>query len=688
MTKRLPKVLDAASRRTKQWLMVGWDALAAACALLLAVSLRLDTETPWVVVSWWETIAFACLVPVSFQMLGLYREITRYAGPRMAWMIAQGATIACTAFTVMLFLTPDRGLGFPRTAVPIAGLIVLCAGGGSRLAVRHTMRAAVVGRRRVAVYGAGDAGAGLMLAMAQDSAAQVVAFFDDSVGRVGGSIRGVPIYATEHLEQRLADLHVDAFLVALSPSARRKQAVLLQSVTQLGFPVLVVPTLAEIHGGQVRVDQLRPVALEDLLGRDPVAPDRALLGADVAGKVVMVTGAGGSIGSELCRQIVALAPKALIVVDNAEFNLFQIDEELGRLITNAAPGSVRIALHRRLASVTDAVRMDQLVGEHCPDTIYHAAAYKHVPIVEDNEPEGAEVNVLGTLRVAEAAIRHSVAKFVLVSTDKAVRPTSVMGATKRMGELVLQAIQAEVDVAEQRFQSRSGAAHSSERTGGAHDASPLCELLEQRAQRWRARGTGVQEGRLDIAPRRTVFTMVRFGNVLGSSGSVVPIFREQIKRGGPVTVTHPEVTRYFMTIPEAVQLILQAGAMAKGGEVFVLDMGEPIKIADMARNMIRLAGKTVRDDAHRTGEIEVQFTGLRPGEKLYEELIIGDDVDRTPHAAIMTAREGFRPWRELDLTLQRLEAAISQHDGTNVRLLLAAVTSLAAQVGCVEKPRR
>jgi FlaA1/EpsC-like NDP-sugar epimerase len=652
MPRRLPKLLDACSRRTKQWLMVGWDASTAALALLGAVALRLGTATPWASVPWWEVMAFACLVPVAFQLLGLYREITRYVGPRVAFTIGQGTVVACVAFAMLLFTTPDRGGGFPRTAVPIAGLMVLLSSGGTRLLVRHLLRATIVGKRRVAIYGAGDAGAGLMVAMAQDAATEVVAFFDDSPRRAGGAIRGVPIFTTDGLRERLVRMDVQAFLVALSASARRQQHAVLEQVNLMGIPVLVVPTLAEIHGGQVRVDQLRPVALEDLLGREPVAPDRALLSADVTGKVVMVTGGGGSIGSELCRQIAALGPKSLVIVDHGEFNLFQIDSEMSRLVAQGAPGGARVQLVRHLASVTDAVRMDQIIAQHLPDTIYHAAAYKHVPIVEDNEAEGAEVNVLGTLRVAEAAIRHSVAKVVLVSTDKAVRPTSVMGATKRMGEMVLQALQAELDAA------------------GRTTSSSIAELLDQRAQRWRARGRGVNEDRGAGAPRRTVFTMVRFGNVLGSSGSVVPIFREQIARGGPVTVTHPDVTRYFMTIPEAVQLILQAGAMAHGGEVFVLDMGDPVNIADMARNMIRLAGRSVRDDEHPTGEIAIHFTGLRPGEKLYEELIIGGDVDRTTNTAIMTAREGFMPWAAFEDRLQRLEAAVSQRDGAAVRAIV------------------
>ncbi|MBM4111540.1 MAG: polysaccharide biosynthesis protein [Phycisphaerae bacterium] len=677
MPRRLPRILDASSRRTKQWLMVGWDTASAALALLGAVALRLGIATPWESVPWWQVVAFAGLVPVAFQLLGLYREITRYVGPRVAFTIGQGTIIACIAMAMLLFVSPDRGLGFPRTAVPIAGLMVLLSSGGIRLLVRHLLRATVVGKRRVAIYGAGDAGAGLMIAMAQDAATQVVAFFDDSISRSGGAIRGVPILDTERLAERLVTMKIEAFLVALSPAARRKQHAILEQVNLMGVPVLVVPTLAEIHGGQVRVDQLRPVALEDLLGREPVTPDRALLGADVVGKVVMVTGGGGSIGSELCRQIAALGPKSLIVIDHGEFNLFEVDSELSRLLAQGAPGASRVALHRHLASVTDAVRMDQLIAQHLPDTIYHAAAYKHVPIVEDNESEGAEVNVLGTLRVAEAAIRHGVAKVVLVSTDKAVRPTSVMGATKRMSELVLQGLQAELDAAgalgeraditDRADQSRAA---SSQSAAVGANGSPIAELLEQRAQRWRARAQGINADHRSGRPRRTVFTMVRFGNVLGSSGSVVPIFREQIARGGPVTVTHPEVTRYFMTIPEAVQLILQAGAMAHGGEVFVLDMGEPVKIADMACNMIRLAGRSVRDAEHPTGDIQIQFTGLRPGEKLYEELIIGDDVDRTTHPAIMTAREGFVPWAEFEATLQRLEAAVSQHDAPAVRAIV------------------
>jgi FlaA1/EpsC-like NDP-sugar epimerase len=471
---------------------------------------------------------------------------------------------------------------------------------------------------RVAILGASDVGAGLASAMAHDRASSIVAFFDDAPALAGTALRGIRIYPTKAFDRVRGDTRFDALLVALSPKSRVACRPLLEHAAAHGVQVLSVPTMAEIKDGRVNVDALKPLTIEDLLGRTPVEPDPALLSANVTGKTVLVTGAGGSIGSELCRQVLALDPKALVLVDNGEFNLFQIDSELSRAQRAAAPGSVRPAIHRYLATVTDAVRIDQILAAHTPDTIYHAAAYKHVPLVEDNEPEGAEVNVLGTLRVAEAAMKHGVRNFVFVSTDKAVRPTSVMGASKRMAEMVLQALQAEF-----------GASH------------------------------GIK------------FTMVRFGNVLGSSGSVVPIFRQQIGVGGPVTVTHPDVTRYFMSIPEAVQLILQAGAMGQGGDVFVLDMGDPVKIADLARNMIRLAGRTVRDASNPDGEIEVVFTGMRPGEKMFEELVIGAELRPTAHSAVMVAVEGFEGWGSLEARVQRLEAAVSQHDSATVRSLVA-----------------
>jgi FlaA1/EpsC-like NDP-sugar epimerase len=559
----------------------------------------------------------AVIVPPIFWVFGLYREITRYIGPRYAWLLLQACVVATLILEATVVLAPDRGVGIPRTAPIIAGILLFGAAGGARLLVRRFLRLTVQVKHHVAIFGASDVGAGLAAAMAHDRQSAIVAFFDDSPRLSGGSLRGVRIHRSRAFDEVLERTKFDSLLVALGPRSRQACRPVLEHAAARGVRVLSVPTMAEIKDGRVNVDAMKPLAIEDLLGREPVAPDARLLGANVTGKTVLITGAGGSIGSELCRQVLALGPKAMVLVDNGEFNLFQIDGELNELLKSRAPGSVRPALHRYLASVTDAVRIDQIVSEHRPDTIYHAAAYKHVPLVEDNEPEGAEVNVLGTLRVAEAAMRHGVRNFVFVSTDKAVRPTSVMGATKRMAEMVLQALQAEF-----------GAKH------------------------------GIK------------FTMVRFGNVLGSSGSVVPIFKQQIERGGPVTVTHPDVTRYFMSIPEAVQLILQAGAMGEGGDVFVLDMGEPVKIADLARNMIRLAGRTVRDAERPNGEIEVVFTGLRPGEKMFEELVIGAELCATAHPAVMVAVEGYEAWPTLEARLQRLEAAVSQHDGAGVRRLV------------------
>ena len=617
--------IDGMSRRRKQLLMVGWDMAAAAVCLWAAVALRIGSPEFPGPMPWWFALMPAVVLPPVFWGFGLYREITRYIGPRYAWLLLQACVVATLVLEAMVVLAPDRGLGIPRTAPVIAGILLFGAAGGARLAVRRFLRLRGQVRHRVAIFGASDVGAGLAAAMAHDRQSLIVAFFDDSPRLAGGSMRGVRIHPTADFDAVLGRERFDSLLVALGPRSRQACRALLEHAAATGVRVLSVPTLAEIKDGRVSVDALRPLEIEDLLGREPVDPDQRLLGANVCGKVVMITGAGGSIGSELCRQALALGPRALVLVDNSEFNLFQVDSELNDLLKARAPGSARPSIHRYLASVTDAVRIDRLVAEHRPDTIYHAAAYKHVPLVEDNEPEGAEVNVLGTLRVAEAAMSHGVRNFVFVSTDKAVRPTSVMGATKRMAEMVLQALQAE-------FGARSGIR----------------------------------------------FTMVRFGNVLGSSGSVVPIFRRQIELGGPVTVTHPDVNRYFMSIPEAVQLILQAGAMGEGGDVFVLDMGDPVRISSLARNMVRLAGKTVRDAEHPNGDIEIVFTGLRPGEKLFEELVIGEGLRPSAHSSVHVAVERMEPWAVMEQRLQALEACVSQHDARAVRALLFRGLEVAA----------
>jgi FlaA1/EpsC-like NDP-sugar epimerase len=611
------RVAERMPRRGKQVLMALWDVGVAPWCLWGALALRLGEPGLPTGVSWWHLAAVALVVPPVFWVFGLYREITRYVGPRYAWLLSQACATLALLWLCVVLSAQSSGLAVPRTTPVIAGILMIGACAGARLLVRRAIRMASSARHRVAIIGASDVGAGLASALAHDRISTLVAFFDDDPSLVGGSLRGVPIHPVAGFDAVLDDVHFDSLLVALGPKSRITCRAVLEHAAARGVRVLSVPTMNEIKDGRVNVDALKPLAIEDLLGRAPVAPDHGLLAANITGKSVLVTGAGGSIGSELCRQVLALVPKSLVLVDNGEFNLFQVEGELLRTPQSLAPGSARPVVHRYLASVTDAVRVDQIVSAHRPDTIFHAAAYKHVPIVEDSEPEGAEVNVLGTLRVAEAALKHGVATMVLVSTDKAVRPTSVMGASKRLAEVVLQ---------------------------------------------------GLQERFLGEVPTR--FVMVRFGNVLGSSGSVVPVFERQILAGGPVTVTHPDVTRYFMTIPEAVQLILQAGAMGQGGEVFVLDMGAPVKIVDLARNMIRLSGRTIRDASDSAGEVEIVFTGLRPGEKMFEELVIAGELESTAHPAILRARESSMPWPALESLLQRLEAAVSQHDRLAVRRML------------------
>ncbi len=611
--------------------MAGWDTVAAPVCLLLAVAVRLGTATPWETCVPLDYLILALIAPPMFWSFGLYREITRYIGPRYIWLLLKSCVAVGVAFALCMFFMPDRRPALPRTSIPLIAIFLFIVSGGVRVLVRHLLRSSFVPRNRVVICGAGDCGAGLLAALAQDRATVVQAVLDDDPQLIGNVIRGVRVAPMDSIEDVIRDRRVDTVLVAINPSGRAKRAALFERAAAAGARVLAVPTMVELKEGRVDISRLRPIAIEDLLGRAPVVPDPSLVSACVSGRTVLITGAGGSIGSELCRQVLALGPKAMVIVDNCEFGLFQIDTELSRLAADSAPGSTRVALHRYLASVTDAVIIDQIIGRHKPETIYHAAAYKHVPIVEDNESVGAEVNVLGTLRVAEAALKHGVRDLVFVSTDKAVRPTSVMGCTKRLAEMVLQAMQSE-------FGKRTG----------------------------------------------ITFTMVRFGNVLGSSGSVVPIFQRQIAAGGPVTVTHPDVTRYFMTIKEAVQLILQAGAMGDGGDVFVLDMGEPVKITDLARNLISLAGRSVKDEKSPDGDIEIVYSGLRPGEKLFEELVIGAKLIPTRHPMLLRAVEHFEPWSHLEHMLQQLEALASQHDREGVRqLLLRAVGATEAK----QRPR-
>ena len=555
----------------------------------------------------------AIIAPISFYCTGLYKEITRYIGPIFAVRVVAGVALLTVALLIISFYT-TRVANLPRTVPIIYFVLTTLAVGSTRLGARWWLLGKVGYSKnyKVAIFGAGAAGIGLHSALIHGREQSVVAFIDDDPKLQGRKIRNVPVYSSENLEQVFVKHDIKALLLALPGASRARRLKLVEKATAYSVRVLTVPTLAELDDGTASVGQLRPVKVDDLLGRTPVAANEELMHRHITGKSVLVTGAGGSIGSELCRKIVQAGPTRLVLLEQCEHNLYTIEKEIRHVISKRGG---EMLLETSLGSVNDRVLLDRLLVAQRIETVYHAAAYKHVPMVEKHETAGVETNVFGTLTMAQAALRAGVKAFIFVSTDKAVRPTSVMGASKRLAEIILQSMN-------------------------------------------------------EISKGRTIFSMVRFGNVLGSSGSVIPLFQEQLERGGPVTVTHAEMVRYFMTIPEAAQLVIQAGAMAKGGEVFVLDMGEPVKIIDLAKNMIRLAGRTLRDQDHPTGEIEIQITGTRPGEKLYEELLISSDSTTTEHASIGLAREPFESWNSLEAKLDRLQTAVDQRDDGVVRKLL------------------
>ncbi|SSW73866.1 UDP-N-acetyl-alpha-D-glucosamine C6 dehydratase [Achromobacter veterisilvae] len=513
--------------------------------------------------------------------------------------------------------------GIPRTVGLIQPILLLLTVGSSRAIARYWLGGLYRGQLqrnalpKALIYGAGSAGRQLAAAMANSPEMRVVGFLDDDDRLHGRILNGLAVYSPADLPMLVASLEVDDVLLALPSAGRHRRNEILRRVLPARVSVRTLPSVTDLAQGRVSIADVRELDIDDLLGREPVVPDPQLLSRNITGKMVLVTGAGGSIGSELCRQIVNLGPAALLLVEQNEYVLYELHQELSALQADA--GSPTFRLVPLLASVRDEIRMGEIMAAWRPDTVYHTAAYKHVPLVEHNPAEGVRNNVLGTLTVAQAAIAQQVADFVLISTDKAVRPTNVMGATKRLAEMVLQALAAEKTV--------------------------------------------------------TKFSMVRFGNVLGSSGSVVPKFRHQIKTGGPITLTHPEITRYFMTIPEAAQLVIQAGAMAKGGDVFVLDMGEPVKIIDLARRMVELSGLKMRTAQEPDGDIEIEVTGLRPGEKLYEELLIGDSPEPTQHSRIMKAHEDCLPWPVLQGKLDELRCALEVNDIPTVRTFLLALVS-------------
>ncbi len=605
----------ALPRVAKRLVAMGVDVSLCVLTVWLAFYLRLGEWVPMRGHEQWQPMNAALLsVAVALPIFitqGFYRAIFRYSG----WPALMTVTKAMLMYGVVFFtaITAFGFAGVPRTLGLIQPMLLLLAVGLSRALARYWLGGAYQNRLRLAalpkvlVYGAGDAGRQLVRAMTNSQEMRVVGFLDDDDRLHGHVLNGQPIYSPQDLGQLVENMGVTHVLLALPAISRARRNEILNTLAPFKVAVRTLPSLNDLAQGKVNVSDLRELDIDDLLGREPVQPNGLLLNLNTLGKRVVVTGAGGSIGRELCRQIVRTKPKQLLLVDMGEFALYQIHQELLAL----ADGVELVPL---LASVCDEVRMHEIMDTWKPHTVYHAAAYKHVPMVEHNPAEGVRNNVWGTWVCAEAAARNGVRNFVLISTDKAVRPTNIMGATKRLAEMVLQA-------------------HA--------------QLQSQ-----------------------TCFSMVRFGNVLGSSGSVVPLFREQIKNGGPITLTHAEITRYFMTIPEAAQLVIQAGAMGTGGDVFVLDMGEPVKIIDLARRMVELSGLTVRDAQNPSGDIELAVTGLRPGEKLFEELLIGDNPESTSHLRIMKAHEQFLPWAELKVALDELRKAMRKNDVPMIRHLL------------------
>ncbi len=616
------------SRSTKRLVVVTLDVALGLFAMWLAFTLRLD-KLHWPAGAQWAVYALGPVLSVPiFVRFGLYRAIFRYTGMAALTATAQAVGIYTVWLVILLqWMQWMQWEVIPRSIGILQPLIFLLLVGASRTAARHWLAGLDSEARRtdarLLIYGAGNAGVQTAAALGSTRTYTILGFVDDDAAKTGRSINGVPVYGPQQIPGIVSRENVTDILLAIPSVSRERRNEILQTLEILPVHVRTLPGLSDLASGRVTVQDIRELDIEDLLGREPIPPHPELLARNLTGKTVLVTGAGGSIGSELCRQIVVEGPTRLVLVDHNEFGLYTIHAELQALCSTR---DLTVELVPLLGSVGNYMRMLDICTLYRPATVYHAAAYKHVPLVESNPAAGILNNVFGTLNMARAAITTSVAHFVLVSTDKAVRPTNVMGATKRIAELILQALA----------------------------ASPVVQWDESTS-----------------TPNCTLFAMVRFGNVLGSSGSVVPLFRRQLAHGGPLTVTHAEVTRYFMTIPEAAQLVLQAGAMAHGGDVFVLEMGKPVKILDLAHRMLALSGLTLRDALRTDGDIEICITGLRPGEKLYEELLIGENPEPTAHPRIMKAREEFIGWGLLKQKLRRLETAAARGDLETMQDVLA-----------------
>ncbi len=600
--------IRALSRPLKRAVMLAADAVSIPTALWLAYVIKFDSLPDGLESSLWLYVAATAVSLVLFWAFGLYRSVVRYIGPQAMVAVVAGVVGSAIAVYSIGQTVTQYPIGLSTTA--IYSLIALVWVGSSRYVARWMLLQSNSSNESVAVYGAGEAGVRLARALNVGKGLSVVAFIDDKKVLRGSMIDGISIFSPMELQHLVQSHGISRVLLAVPTASRRRRAEIIRQIEGEGVLVQTIPNLAEIVSGHAQVDELREIDVSDLLGRDPVPPNLKLLDACIRNKNVMVTGAGGSIGSELCRQVLRLGPSRLVLFENSELALYHIEREL-RL---SLPPNHSIELVALLGNSHHRDRASEVIRTFRIQTVYHAAAYKHVPIVEQNVIEGIHNNIVSTWNMAEAALDNEVETFVLISTDKAVNPTNVMGATKRFAEMVLQGM--------------------NERGG------------------------------------KTRFCMVRFGNVLESSGSVVPLFREQIRRGGPITVTHRDVIRYFMTIPEASQLVLQAGAMAQGGDVFVLDMGKPMRIDDLARRMVRLSGLTIKDDDDPDGDIEIAYTGLRPAEKLFEELLIGNSVSGTEHPMILRAMEHSLPWSATQRMLQQLLVALAQFDVKGARDIL------------------
>ncbi len=650
------KPVLALPRSVKRFLVLALDSGLCILAVWLAFYLRLEKFVSLTGPVLWAVLGSVVLALPIFVLAGLYRTIFRYNGLHAMMAVGRAMLMYSLLFTAVFTFYGVEGV--PRSVGLVQPIVLFLLVGASRATSRvwlgglYNQQIRKAGLPQALIYGAGNAGRQLASAMANSPDIRVVGFLDDDDRLHGHVLNGLPIHNPVDLAELLNSSAITDVLLALPSVSRQRRNDILNTLKPHKVAVRTLPGLSDIATGKISLSDVRELDIDDLLGRESVKPNGLLLNANTRGKRVLVTGAGGSIGSELCRQILKTKPQQLLLVEMSEFALYQIHQELVDLLAEGLGDSrsIQDTAHVNpdfepyknlqlagvevvplLASACNEVRMHEIMDTWKPHTVYHAAAYKHVPLVEHNPAEGLRNNVWGTRVCAEAAMRNNVRNFVLVSTDKAVRPTNIMGATKRLAEMVLQA------------------------------------LVEQNPE------VTSKGGRARTA--RTTFSMVRFGNVLGSSGSVVPLFREQIKNGGPITLTHADITRYFMTIPEAAELVIQAGAMGQGGDVFVLDMGQPVKIMDLARRIVELSGLTVRDELTPNGDIELAVTGLRPGEKLYEELMIGDNPKPTQHPRIMKADEQFLPWPALEQKLNTLSIAMNANDVPVIRALLKDLVS-------------